>query len=86
MYLKNNCLSLESLNKIEKRKLLSALQNEGAFASKNAASYVADVLQISRATVLFKRSTPSSVSHSNQTLLSGSSKAFKKLHCVLNKI
>jgi predicted transcriptional regulator YheO len=51
MYLKNNCLSLESLNKIEKRKLLSALQNEGAFASKNAASYVADVLQISRATV-----------------------------------
>ena len=50
-YLKQQALRLESLNKAEKKKLLLALHKEGAFNTKNAASYVADVLQISRATV-----------------------------------
>ena len=50
-YLKQHALRLESLDKAEKKKLLLALHNEGAFDTKNAASYVADVLQISRATV-----------------------------------
>lgn len=50
-YLKQHALRLESLDKAEKRKLLLALEKEGAFDTKNAASYIADVLQISRATV-----------------------------------
>lgn len=50
-YLKQHALRLESLDKTEKKKLLLALHKEGAFNTKNAASYVADVLQISRATV-----------------------------------
>lgn len=50
-YLKQHALRLESLDKAEKKKLLLALHAEGAFNTKNAASYVADVLQISRATV-----------------------------------
>lgn len=50
-YLKQQALRLESLDKVEKKKLLFALHQEGAFNTKNAASYVADVLQISRATV-----------------------------------
>ncbi len=50
-YLKQHALRLESLSRDEKRKLLLALQKEGAFDTKNAASYIADVLQISRATV-----------------------------------
>ncbi len=50
-YLKQHALCLESLDKAEKKELLLALHKEGAFNTKNAASYVADVLQISRATV-----------------------------------
>lgn len=50
-YLKKNGLRLESLDRTEKRKLLLELWKEGAFETKNAALYVADVLQISRATV-----------------------------------
>lgn len=50
-YLKQHALRLESLNKNEKQRLLIALKIEGAFKTKNAASYVAEVLQISRATV-----------------------------------
>ena len=50
-YLKQHALRLESLDKAEKKKLILALHKEGAFNTKNAASYVADVLQISRATV-----------------------------------
>lgn len=50
-YLKQHALRLESLDKAEKQRLLLALQKEGAFETKNAASYIADVLQISRATV-----------------------------------
>ena len=50
-YLKNHSLCLESLDRAEKQRLLLELKKEGAFETKNAASYVADVLQISRATV-----------------------------------
>ena len=50
-YLKQNKLCLEFLNRVEKRKLLCELWREGAFETKNAASYIADVLQISRTTV-----------------------------------
>ena len=50
-YLKQKALCLESLDRSEKRKLLIELWKDGAFKTKNAASYVADVLQISRATV-----------------------------------
>ena len=50
-YLKKQGLSLKSLDRKEKRNLLLALRKEGAFETKNAAGYVADVLQISRASV-----------------------------------
>ncbi len=50
-YLKQHRVRLESLDKAGKKQLLLALHKEGAFNTKNAASYVADVLQISRATV-----------------------------------
>lgn len=50
-YLKKNGLCLESLDRSEKKKLLMELWKEGAFQTKNAAYYVADVLKISRATV-----------------------------------
>ena len=50
-YLKKHGLSLKSLDRKEKRELLLALRKEGAFETKNAARYVADVLQISRASV-----------------------------------
>lgn len=51
MYLKKNGLCLQSLDRSEKQKLLFELQREGAFETKHAASYVANVLNISRATV-----------------------------------
>lgn len=50
-YLKNRGLCLESLDRGETQNLLFELKKEGAFETKNAASYVADVLQVSRATV-----------------------------------
>lgn len=50
-YLKNNRLCLDSLDRDEKRRLLLELWKQGAFENKNAASYVANVLEISRATV-----------------------------------
>lgn len=50
-YLKQHALRLESLDKAEKKKLLLSLYQEGGFDTKNAASYAAEVLQISRATV-----------------------------------
>ncbi len=49
--LKEQGLCLRSLDRAEKRKLILALWKQGAFETKNAATYVADVLQISRATV-----------------------------------
>ncbi len=50
-YLKKEGKRIDLLDKLEKKMLLLALQKEGAFETKNAASYIADVLQISRATV-----------------------------------
>ncbi len=50
-FLKGEEASLKSLGKEKKRELIKALHQEGAFKAKNAASYVADVLDLSRATI-----------------------------------
>jgi predicted transcriptional regulator YheO len=50
-HLKKEGLSLQTLNKEQKQGLVRALYRVGAFESKNAANYIADVLQISRATI-----------------------------------
>lgn len=50
-YLQERGLALQSLTRSEKQKLLLALVKEGAFETKHAAGYIAQVLQISRATV-----------------------------------
>lgn len=50
-YLKNKGLCLEALDRSEKKQLITALKKEGAFTTKNASIYIADVLKISRATV-----------------------------------
>lgn len=50
-YLQKNGLTLESLARKEKQILIQHLHKEGAFEAKNAASYIADILHISRATV-----------------------------------
>lgn len=44
-------LSLEHLTKDQKKELIFDLHQQGAFEGKNAASYVGDVLSLSRATV-----------------------------------
>lgn len=50
-YLKKEGLSLKTLDKKKKKNLVHALHREGAFSAKNAAHYIADVLDISRATI-----------------------------------
>lgn len=50
-YLEKNGLSLKKLNKEKKKAIVFALHQEGAFKAKNAANYVADVLDLSRATI-----------------------------------
>ncbi len=50
-FLKKEGVVLKSLSKDKKRELISALHREGAFKAKNAAAYIADVLEISRATI-----------------------------------
>lgn len=50
-YLKRESTTLKVLSKEKKQELIKALHREGAFKAKNAASYVADVLELSRATV-----------------------------------
>lgn len=50
-FLKREEVSLKALSKEKKRELIKALHREGAFKAKNAASYVADVLDLSRATI-----------------------------------
>lgn len=50
-FLKKEGVALKVLSKEKKKELVSALHKEGAFAAKNAAAYIADVLQISRATI-----------------------------------
>lgn len=51
LYLQNEKCSLNSLNKIQKKNLVLSLKKEGAFSVKHAASYIAEILSISRATV-----------------------------------
>lgn len=50
-YLSKEGLTLKMLSKEKKRDLIQALHREGAFKAKNAATYVADVLNLSRATI-----------------------------------
>lgn len=50
-YLSKEGLTLKMLSKEKKRDLIQTLHREGAFKAKNAATYVADVLDLSRATV-----------------------------------
>lgn len=50
-YLNKEGLTLKILSKEKKRDLINALHQEGAFKAKNAATYVADVLDLSRATI-----------------------------------
>ncbi|MBA2727265.1 MAG: helix-turn-helix domain-containing protein, partial [Parachlamydiaceae bacterium] len=59
-YLKTHGFTLRSLNKEKKQALILALQHEGAFKAKNAATYVGEVLDLSRATIYnyLKNHTP----------------------------
>lgn len=50
-YLSKEGLTLKMLSKEKKRDLIQTLHREGAFKAKNAATYVADVLDLSRATI-----------------------------------
>ncbi|MBS0604589.1 MAG: PAS domain-containing protein [Verrucomicrobia bacterium] len=49
--LKTKQLILEHLTRDQKKELIFELHKEGAFEGKNAAAYVGDVLELSRATV-----------------------------------
>ena len=51
VYLKKESATLRQLSKEQKKALVLALYKEGAFNAKNAASYIADVLDLSRATI-----------------------------------
>lgn len=50
-YLKREGISIKAISKEKKRELVKMLHQEGAFKAKNAAFYVADVLDLSRATI-----------------------------------
>lgn len=50
-YIKENNLNFKTLSREEKQTLVVALHKKGAFNAKNAANYVADVLDLSRATI-----------------------------------
>lgn len=50
-YLKKEETTLKMLDKRKKQDLIQALHREGAFEAKNAAIYVAEVLNLSRATI-----------------------------------
>lgn len=50
-YLAKYSLSLSTLTAEEKRKVILFLQTEGAFKGKNAANYISQILNVSRATV-----------------------------------
>lgn len=50
-YVSKKGLTLKMLTKERKRDLIKMLHQEGAFKAKNAATYMADVLDLSRATV-----------------------------------
>lgn len=50
-YLIEHHLGLESLNRSEKKELIEHLNEVGAFAAKNAATYIAQIIGVSRATI-----------------------------------
>lgn len=50
-YLTEQGTTLKLLNKEKKKALILALYKEGAFKAKNAAHYISDVLNLSRATI-----------------------------------
>lgn len=50
-YLQKEGLSLKTLTKEQKQELVRMLHRKGAFQAKKAASYAAEVLEISRATI-----------------------------------
>lgn len=50
-FLMKEGVTLKTLNKEKKQELIKSLHHEGAFKAKKAASYVADVLELSRATI-----------------------------------
>lgn len=50
-FVKNEGVSLKNLSREKKRDLIHALHEEGAFEAKNAAAYIGEVLNISRATI-----------------------------------
>jgi len=50
-YCREKHLSLENLSRDDKQDLILKLRNEGAFNGKNATSYIARILNVSRATV-----------------------------------
>ena len=50
-YLSKHHLTLDTLNRSEKKELIVHLHKTGAFAAKNAAHYIAQVIKTSRATV-----------------------------------
>lgn len=50
-WLREKQLSLSILSREQKRNLVSALYDEGAFEGKSAASYISRVLQLGRATI-----------------------------------
>lgn len=50
-YLTQKNITLKNLNNDEKKSIVLSLHKEGAFNAKNAASYVAEILELSRATV-----------------------------------
>jgi predicted transcriptional regulator YheO len=47
---KENC-TMKALSKEKKKELIQTLHKEGAFKAKNAATYAADILDLSRATI-----------------------------------
>ncbi|ARG97514.1 helix-turn-helix transcriptional regulator [Legionella micdadei] len=51
IYLKEHHLTLESLARSEKKELIKHLHRIGAFTGKNAASYIAQIIGVSRATI-----------------------------------
>jgi D-arginine utilization repressor len=50
-YLQKEGLSLKSITKEQKQELVRTLHRKGAFQAKNAASYTAEILELSRATI-----------------------------------
>ncbi len=50
-YLNERHLTLETLNRTEKKELIEHLHKNGAFTAKNAALYIAQIIGVSRATI-----------------------------------